>query len=239
MIRRKPTPRDAFRQLLERTKKLREERSGIYDRHRAEVAARIREYTGWKGDDLEIGAKAGDRLADWELAALRRPVADRLERRFAELKGEINWAETCLERLADQTRPIIGPDPKWLPYDAAVWASSYRSTGNGAHYARGSCEVKADLIRAFGVEARAVEVFGDEGKRSAGLERFRTEVLVHEELDVEILKRSLAYSLKDWLRFTMRRGMNPRVFSPFLPWGTEAKLGLDHFGRDLPAKATG
>jgi len=29
-----------------------------------------------------------------------------------------------------------------------------------------------------------------------------------------------------------------RVYNPFLPWGIEARCGLDHFGRDLkPANA--
>lgn len=74
---------------------------------------------------------------------------------------------------------------------------------------------------------------GDGGLPHPGVAHYRVEVLLHEELDVEILKRSLRCSLKDWLRATLRRGMNPRVFDAVLPHGTEAKLGLDNFGGDL------
>lgn len=231
--RRRAAPRDRFQLLLARVAKLREERSGIYDRHRREVADRIRAYTGWKGkDDMEIGAKATDKLADWERAELRRPVTDACLRRMTELKAEINWLETCLERIADSTRPFIGDEPRWFPYHEPIWASSYRTTCAGATYAEGSCLVTCDLLALEGFEARVVRI--DEKH----MERFQVEVRLHSELDVEMLKRSFAYSMKDWLRATLRRSLNPRVYNPFLPWGIEARCGLDHFGRDLkPANA--
>jgi hypothetical protein len=31
----------------------------------------------------------------------------------------------------------------------------------------------------------------------------------------------------------LKKGVNPRVYMPFLPHGIEQQLGLDYFGNDL------
>lgn len=38
--------------------------------------------------------------------------------------------------------------------------------------------------------------------------------------------------LKDWIKNCWKRGVNPRVYNPFLPPGLEEKLGLDYFGNE-------
>ena len=39
--------------------------------------------------------------------------------------------------------------------------------------------------------------------------------------------------LREQVRRSWARGVNPRVFNPFLPHGYEEQEGIDYFGRDL------
>ena len=60
------------------------------------------------------------------------------------------------------------------------------------------------------------------------------------ELGGEILTRKPERPLREYVRDCWRRGVNPRVYLPFLPYGYEAEVGIDEFGHDLHAKvATG
>ena len=42
--------------------------------------------------------------------------------------------------------------------------------------------------------------------------------------------RKPVQSFKDQIKSCWKRGVNPRVYNPFLPAGLEEKLGLDYFG---------
>ena len=45
-------------------------------------------------------------------------------------------------------------------------------------------------------------------------------------------------TLKEYVRRILKRGLNVRAVVPGLPYGIEAKLGLDYFGNDLQQKAS-
>jgi hypothetical protein len=114
-----------------------------------------------------------------------------------------------------------------------VWDSSYNSQGWGAsRYAQGSAEMTADTARFCGIP---VEVLREEipcqfSKGTLG--RYRVVVQVESQVDVEILRRK-STSLRDQVKACWARGVNPRVFNPYLPVGYEERAGLDYFGNDL------
>jgi hypothetical protein len=57
------------------------------------------------------------------------------------------------------------------------------------------------------------------------------EVAVTEPLDIEILKyRNDPQTLREWVKDSWRKGINPRVLMPFLPYGYEEEMNLNYFG---------
>ena len=58
-------------------------------------------------------------------------------------------------------------------------------------------------------------------------------VRVADAVDAEILRRCPPPTLREQVRRSWARGVNPRVFNPFLPHGYEEQVGIDFFGRDL------
>jgi hypothetical protein len=138
-----------------------------------------------------------------------------------------------LEEVAEEAEVMKGENR--FQY-SEYWSSSYDSTGSGSHYA----EVKADwdthVLTQAGYEVeQKVKEFSGGGVSSWKYARdtFTVYVSLQEEIDLHILKKKLKVTLREWLQFVLQHGCNPRVYSPFLPHGIEAKLGLDHFGRDI------
>lgn len=234
---RRRNPRAEFARLLPELARMKSERADLPEIYQARIDARLREYTGCKPEGLQ---RAVSKLAQWEVDEVRRPIVDEFNRRREETRIEISALDSHLEKLADAVGPRGGST--WFPYRERVYSSSYSSQGySAARYAKGSCLVTAHLLGLEGWRARVVDVpmgLGYDGKPSK-VEAFQVEVQLSEPIDVEILKRTFAYSLKDWIKATLKQGLNVRVFSPFLPWGIEEKLGLDHFGNERPAKVAG
>ena len=187
---------------------------------------------------------AADHVPDVHNAESQRATAvyeaayDSFKERREALKAQL--------RAAAETAPVeLGE--AWLPYDS-VYTVSYNSQGFGASaYAQRAAEMEADHARHHGVEAVVVRYADDHACRDGGLfertfapgERWIVAVRVASELDVAILKAKPPPSLKETLRAIMKRGGNVRVFYPTLPWGIEAKLGLDAFGNDLKEERNG
>jgi hypothetical protein len=131
----------------------------------------------------------------------------------------------------------------WLVL-GVTWSSTYSSQTDPHGYARNAAELNADVARFHGVEVR-VEQRDVQRGRSVGpfggpwmSANYYTEVAVAEPLDVECLKRIGGPTLREQVRMCWARGVNPRVYNPFLPVGYEEKVGIDYFGRDL-RKANG
>lgn len=99
---------------------------------------------------------------------------------------------------------------------------TYNSQGYGAaKYARGACEVRAAELESLGITARVVET----EPRNA----WATEVQTASATDAAAAERR-SPSTVDFVRLCWGKGVNPRVYWPFLPHGFEERHGLDFFG---------
>jgi len=110
-----------------------------------------------------------------------------------------------------------------------VSSSSYNSQGFGAHkYARAAAENCLDKAKSYGIDGHIREVLISEGRDTFGWS-FRVvdyEVWVAtDEAGVEILDRKpFKASLKEWNQKCRERGVNIRVFLPFMSDDQEAYL---------------
>lgn len=122
-----------------------------------------------------------------------------------------------------------------------VWSSSYASQGFSAEqYAKGSAEMIADRLRLAGIPC-VVERYSPAdaltGPRVSTSARFLVRAAVWCDVDVELCEHLPAPSLRQQVALSWQRGLNPRVFNPFLPHGYEQSVGLDYQGRDVaPSK---
>lgn len=100
-------------------------------------------------------------------------------------------------------------------------------------YAEGAVEFAADVARALGFVdgVDLVVLQAPYHTEDAWLAAVRVE----DAIDVEIVKRSPPPPLREQVRLAWKRGVNPRVYNPFLPHGYEEQAGIDYFGRDLRA----
>ena len=96
----------------------------------------------------------------------------------------------------------------------------YSSQGWGAdRYCKNDAEGKAEQARLSGLDA---QVRFEEG-----------EYCIYANTDGagwDFAMRKPVQSFKDQIKSCWKRGVNPRVYNPFLPAGLEEKLGLDYFG---------
>lgn len=120
----------------------------------------------------------------------------------------------------------------WTLYDT-VYGSTYHTQGFGAmRYAMGTAEAKADHVRHYGFEVRITETNKYSG--SYGIVYADLEVWVNaDSITVKALKLKPGPSLRETVRMCWKRGVNPRVYNPFLPQGYEEREGLDYFGGEV------
>jgi len=148
---------------------------------------------------------------------------------FAEEVGavftrRIERLDRLLSKVAVRAPVRAGASPSVL---YVAWVSTYSSQGFGANsYARNAAEAYADVARGENIP---VEV--SPSKKGGG--DYEVLVWVESPLDVEILRLKPGPSLREQIRLCWARGVNPRVYNPYLPVGIEAKLGIDCQGRYL------
>lgn len=149
-------------------------------------------------------------------------------------------AESELRELAAMVEVL--PGHKRLLYHE-TWTSTYATYGNSCiSYARNIAEMRAEAPRFYGLEASVEPVKKDPRPHygystydtSGGVRSFQVMVMVAADLDVEILRRKPHPPFRDQIKSMLKRGINPRVVDPFLPFDIAQKLGLDNFGNDLP-----
>jgi len=71
-------------------------------------------------------------------------------------------------------------------------------------------------------------------QRDLGLGRLpNAPVQAREDLDVELIRHRSGLTLREFVKGCWRRGLNPRVYNPFLPHGLEERLGVTYQGRDV------
>ncbi len=183
-----------------------------------------------KAPELEIKA--------WNEAFCLMPVD--LADRGKKLLDAYEVSEAKLERLtADLNELAQGCTPRV----GSTWrklgtGGSYHTQGLGAgRYEKGSAEMLADKARLCDVPVDVVQVCAwtpdmhtafPKGHESQG--QWTVFVAVESEADVEIVRRRPGLSLVEQVRLCWKRGVNPRVYNPYLPHGFEEKHGLDFFG---------
>lgn len=152
-----------------------------------------------------IKADHGGRAEKWveeTINAPMREVKDRLEHLAAGLD--------------------IPKSDEWVQI-ADVWASTYRGQGYGAaKYAEGSARQTADKAEFYGLETLVERVERFPSSTGAGcsfIVRAKTT-----PTGAAILARKPDVPLKDWLIACRARGVNPRVYAPFMPYGVEEEL---------------
>lgn len=201
----------------------------------------------------ERGIKSRSKRPAWQIAAgkgwtgdaeIYQRYQERATQVFAEWEAVRSLLEDRLIELAEEAvlSPLVAPsaepgEPKapWLLFYIAD-DGTYNSQGFGASkYAKGVAENWADQARRYDVPVciwRKPPRIG-KGYRGESFEyggAWCVFVAVVEPLDLEILKRKPEMSLREWVRAQWKRGVNPRVYNPWLPVGYEEKVGLDYFG---------
>lgn len=166
-----------------------------------------------------------------EIDARHKPA---MHERAEFLSDEVRRLGKHLDALAATAEVRkAGPEGEWHYLDFRS-EGDYRSQGYGAlRYAEGSVQLVADVARAEGF-VDGVDLVVLRVPYAPG-EGYLAAVRVQDALDAEILRRSPPLPLREQVRLCWARGVNPRVFSPWLPHGYEEQAGLDHFGRDLRA----
>ncbi len=188
------------------------------------------------------GAEEEDPLSSVTKMELSMPTYERLKPLADALMERRKALEEELRVLAESVKPVAGELS--LTFDE-VSESAYHTQGFGAgKYAQMAAEMRADTARVAGIPVEVLEEareypgstrVTDSYGRSANKTYRVNRVVVHvmEELDFKILKFSPRPSVRESVRLCWARGVNPRVYNPWLPFGYEEKVGLDYFGRDL------
>ena len=228
--------RQKFTDLYNRLLILRERRTNVYTKYEADFAQRLRQYKKpWQKieSDLDVRVK-GASLDLWELDCIRRPLFKAAQEELRFLRSEINAIEHDMNQIAKTLLPV--PGTKWLRLKT-VHGSTYRSQGYGANaYAKNAAEIIAMEAGAV-VEAKVVTIPTERPKfpsyHYVHTDNYEVQVLVDSEVDLELVRRRPPMGLRDWMKACWSKGMNPRVYNPFLPHGLEQKYGIDYQGRDV------
>jgi len=146
----------------------------------------------------------------------------------AETKFEEELNRLALEESVPAT-PIMGQVTSYS-------ASTYNSQGWGANrYAEMGAESAADTARFHGLQAEVMIIGTWKGHDGMAMNTYGVFVNTT-EIGWEMVKLKPGPTLREWLKMCWKRGVNPRVYNPYLPAGLEDKLGIDYFGND---KVTG
>lgn len=149
-----------------------------------------------------------------------------------------HWAyldrtDKLLTRLAQRAIPKAGPETRVT----SVSSTSYNSQGFGAgRYAESAARTYVDRAEQVGIKARVEREEVKYPSVKGSYLNFVVWAEVEGPVDVEILKRR-DLNLREWMKSCWGRGVNPRVYNPFLPVGLEERLGLDYHGNDRKKKA--
>lgn len=161
-----------------------------------------------------------------DLGEDRTPLFDaaqaKVKAHYAERSAQVKAAEERMRELAPNIVLTTRYDAVTNYVADAICARSFPNQTQCEHYS----EVSAKL-RCEGYAKHAPSHVHREG------DYFRIYVAVGSMLEVEVVKRLSGLTMREWLKRCLQLGANPRVYQPFLPHGTEEKLGMDHFGNDV------
>lgn len=241
-VRKRKSPRERVRILIAKEMDL---RKGWVHAEAAEheVAERLRVYSkvkSWKDlSDAEVRGKAGRRFESWEIHLICLEVYDRFWAEDRRRLAELHWVQHQIATLARVVK--IEPGEDWSQY-RKIYGGSYSTQGLGADtYARGAAELEAVQIEIkTGIKARVRKIEiprpANPGWHYVHTSDYVVEVQVREGLDLKLIQYAPSIPIRDFMKACWSRGLNPRVYQPFLPYGLEAKLGIDYMGNDLKTK---
>jgi hypothetical protein len=98
------------------------------------------------------------------------------------------------------------------------WVYGRYSQPSDAHYERADIELQREQAEELGLRTE--------------VENNYIYAFVADPVDVEIIKMN-PLPRKEWVRRCWKKGVNPRVFNPYLPHGFEEANGLDYFGNEV------
>lgn len=139
--------------------------------------------------------------------------------------------------LAEAAKTEMPPIMAELRLVHVCHASSWRSQGLGVdRYTRNAAQAYVDKATHYGLRAE-VRPVGEPSRCAYGIVHQDYGVFADvDETGWALVDYKPDVPLRDWVKGCWKRGVNPRVYNPFLPHGLEEKLGLDHFGNDLPER---
>ena len=229
--------RDEFRQQLEAYREASHQYWGLH----AEAQDKALEYAlsqwRWKKKPEKYFEmhQALSKKTDGFTNFFLRPIWDWYQQEIKSRRSEMRWQLHLLHEAADQIEPVPGDEWNTVhTYDG----SDHHTQGMGAdEYARGRAVLRSLKYAAFGIQTRITRERNPAPKNPPWYYS-RTSKFILEakcsKLDISIEEYRIDMNLRDWLKACLQQGLNPRVYHPLLPHGLEAKLGLDHFGNDLP-----
>jgi len=171
--------------------------------------------------DISDAAKI---LGKGPFEALRAPYAARAKEKVDEYIRERKARREAILKLCDGLLPQSGD--KKIKVETRTTYEFSTQGGAAVFYARNAANILAERIRGLGIEVSIEETFYKD--RVSGFAVF---AFLREELDAELI-RNKPFDLREWLKACRRRGVEPRVFNPFLPHGLEEKLGIDNWEND-------
>ncbi len=171
------------------------------------------------------------------LQALRTEFQARVNTLFEQHQAQLKTIDATLASLAE-TLPVWTNGT--LRKAMIASAHTFMSQGYGAsRYADRQAQMIADKARYHGLTAEVRPEGTARTENRWGITYQDYAVWVNTDEDGwELLRRKAEVPLKEWLRLCWKRGVNPRVYDPFLRPGLEEELGIDYFGNDVTSPAT-
>lgn len=204
-----------YRKRFERTCRALLKLDEVYENQKANILPTFEwfERIGWPSDKLKE-----------DVYSIGKLISSRYEKRKKRLKDQ--------KKEYGYRAEIRKSDTPQLMYQ--YYSSTYASTNNGKHYAIGAANVFKELLEQRGFTAEIVENELDYSSRLHQSYRYDLMVFVETPMDVEIIKyHPMHIPLDEEVRLMWKYGVNPRVFNPYLPYGFEARHGLDYFGNRI------
>lgn len=225
-----PTPdRETFAVVHQRQKDAarayKEERRALEkEYHEALRTSYKQKYPRRKMPELEYEFFEKGRELAKEVVNVYNPLVEALDSRHRQEKKE---HEKQLRELAETTEVEVS-ETQWTRL-RRIYESTYRSQGMGAEtYARNAAEMDADRARFHGVPTEVRRVMTNRHK----LVMYEVWAAV-DKVNAALLKIKPGPTLKEAVRLCWKRGVNPRVYNPFLPHGYEEQNNLDYFGNEV------
>jgi len=171
-------------------------------------------------------------LEDWYKGVLEewQGKADALIKERSEFK---KLAEAHLGELAKSAEMPTTDEMIQISMTDGGW---YHTQGYGANsYAKGAARSEADKAEYHGLKTEVRTLEKQKADRW-GISYETYGVFANTtEAGIALLNYKEAPPLREEVRMCWKRGVNPRVYMPFLPHGYEEQEGLDYYGNDLRA----